>query len=383
MSSEGHEYRPPMIITPREYDISHYYEPVAGRFFNLLLIIVASSLCCSFFWRRLGAIRNWRKLPYLIWLLLALYVDSYLFLLGSSILEFTYSANQNLAVCQATILFCITLYLSTKLLIYLFLVERAVSLPRLLWFLAPPILTRGQHIIKGTTVPRFKSRMYIFHNVAIIGFTLIFMILLLIFRMYSIENNLCMISVQHDVLICVIIMDVTVNVYLTGLFLRPIIQSHSFNMKSLAEGRKPWSRNRHQSAIDAKLHALTIRTFVGTCCTLLSSLANLVGQMVFDGQPYWLCLLCCEADILFSTVVLHCITNNEHIAARSPAESANTHPRTTYFGLELPADPADSGLPTPATARRSVADSVVAQLEEPIALAPPPSHYVTKGGSMA
>ncbi|KAK8023743.1 hypothetical protein PG993_011809 [Apiospora rasikravindrae] len=261
----------------RGLDLSRYHETVAGRVVNLLLVIFGSGVCGAFI------------------LVIAIYVDSLLFMLGSSLMQFTLDANANVRVCRATILLCITAYLSSKLLIYLFLVDRA-------------------YIVRDTLKPRLKSRLYLFHLGFILGNH----------ANDITSENLCVIAVNHDILICITVVDVIINVgysfqlslpgrtraddgvahpqvYLTTLFLRPIIQSHSFR----GQGRSVDSK---RGPLDTRLRSLTKKTFLGTCCTLLSSLA---------------------------AIVIQCITNNEHTAAARAlppgSGSAGSWDSSTYY----------------------------------------------------
>jgi len=64
---------------------------------------------------------------------------------------------------------------------------------------------------------------------------------------------------------------------------------------------------------------MAVRTFVGSCATLTSSVANLTVLMVLEGEPGWICLMCCNADILFSVLVLHWVTSID--ASRSNRNS--------------------------------------------------------------
>lgn len=53
---------------------------------------------------------------------------------------------------------------------------------------------------------------------------------------------------------------------------------------------------------------MAFRTFIGSCATLTSSVVNLTVLMILKGEPGWICLMCCNADILFSVLVLHWVT---------------------------------------------------------------------------
>lgn len=71
-----------------------------------------------------------------------------------------------------------------------------------------------------------------------------------------------------------------------------------------------------QTNVNARLRAVTFRTFVGSCCTLVSSivyvitkprkiqkltrLSNLSVLMALRGEPAWICLMCCNCDSTYS-----------------------------------------------------------------------------------
>lgn len=113
-----------------------------------------------------------------------------------------------------------------------------------------------------------------------------------------------------------IIFDVAVNVYLTALFLVPLRQLYSYKSNS-----------------NTMLHTMALRTFIGSCATLTSSVANLTVLMVLKGEPGWICLMLCNADskpsplgrttrtkrpadsspstVLFSVLILHWVTSGD------------------------------------------------------------------------
>ncbi|KAF4630354.1 hypothetical protein G7Y89_g7792 [Cudoniella acicularis] len=62
---------------------------------------------------------------------------------------------------------------------------------------------------------------------------------------------------------------------------------------------------------------------------------NLTVLMVLKGEPGWICLMCCNVDILFSVLVLHWITSKDNastlrnlsLVVPNPSHSVN-HPST-------------------------------------------------------
>lgn len=96
-----------------------------------------------------------------------------------------------------------------------------------------------------------------------------------------------------------------------------------------------------------RLRTCAIRTFIGAVATLVSTLINLTVLMVLKGEPGWLCLLCCNVDIIFSAIVIHWVTSLDH------AGSTGSH-RSGSSGLNNTAtcDFGTSNFTTMSTARR-------------------------------
>jgi hypothetical protein len=67
---------------------------------------------------------------------------------------------------------------------------------------------------------------------------------------------------------------------------------------------------------------MAFRTFIGSLATLISSVANLTVLMVLKGEPGWICLMLCNADIMFCVLVLHWVTQ---IDAPGKSSSANSN----------------------------------------------------------
>ena len=135
-----------------------------------------------------------------------------------------------------------------------------------------------------------------------------------IFRIaYINKEGQCIIGMKKVSMIPLIAFDVLVNVYLTILFILPLRQLYSY-------------KHNTRTAAPASAHPLrkvALRTFVGSCATLTSSVVNLTVLMVLEGEPGWVCLMCCNADILFSVVVLHWVTAIDSSSRYN--SSANAH----------------------------------------------------------
>jgi hypothetical protein len=91
-----------------------------------------------------------------------------------------------------------------------------------------------------------------------------------------------------------IIFDATVNLYFTLLFVLPLRKLYSY-----------------KNTPNSILRTVAVRSFVGSLATLSSSVVNLTVLMILKGEAAWVCLMCCNADILFNVLVLHWVTSKD------------------------------------------------------------------------
>ncbi|KAG7046685.1 hypothetical protein JMJ77_0014910 [Colletotrichum scovillei] len=274
----------------RRLSINHEAEPLAGKVVSIIVAMISACLLASLFVMRWTSVKDWKALPWTMWLVVLIYFFSFLFVFGTSILQFGFGADLNFDTCSAATLFCLGAYVSTKF-IYLFMVDRA-------------------HIIRQTRKRRLKSKLYLFNSFGMLGVFVLVVIMNFIFRITHFENGICIIGMEQPVLLPLISFDAAVNVYLTILFLLPLLSLHSVKYNFW----KPWTldwRNRRipRAPPNVRLRKLVIRTFIGSCCTLVSSVTNLSVLMALNGEVAWLCLLCCNTDIFFSALVINWITS--------------------------------------------------------------------------
>ncbi|OHW89922.1 hypothetical protein CSPAE12_11513 [Colletotrichum incanum] len=274
----------------RRASINHSPEPLAGKVVSIIVAMISACLLASLFIMRWLSVKDWRILPWTMWLVILIYFFSFLFVFGTSILQFGFGADLNFHTCSAATLFCLGAYVTTKF-IYLFMVDRA-------------------HIIRQTRKSRLKSKLYLLNSFGMLSLFLLIVTMSFIFRIAHFEDGICIIGMEQPVLLPLISFDAAVNVYLTILFLLPLLSLHSVKYNFW----KPWTldwRNRRipRAPPNVRLRKLVIRTFIGSCCTLLSSVTNLTVLMALNGEVAWLCLLCCNTDIFFSALVINWITS--------------------------------------------------------------------------
>ncbi|KAK0732656.1 hypothetical protein B0T21DRAFT_290836, partial [Apiosordaria backusii] len=141
-------------------------------------------------------------------------------------------------------------------------------------------------------------------------------------RITRVENGQCIIGMRKEAMIPLISFDLLVNIYLTLVFLIPL--SRTYTWKNFVH--TPGSR---------RLRTVAMRTFVGCVCTLTSSVVsrNLSVLMALDGEPGWVCLMCCNSDILFSAIVIQWVTSRDSTSSAASSDSVSggvSRPRSQH-----------------------------------------------------
>lgn len=117
---------------------------------------------------------------------------------------------------------------------------------------------------------------------------------------YFREDGTCIIGLESKSVMPLIIFDAVLNFYLTLLFVIPLRKLYSY-----------------KNSPNSILRTITLRAFVGSLATLTSSVVNLTVLMVLKGEAAWICLMCCNADVLFSVLVLHWVTSKDKASTAS------------------------------------------------------------------
>ncbi|KAK6070911.1 hypothetical protein SCUP515_08128 [Seiridium cupressi] len=182
-----------------------------------------------------------------------------------------------------------------------------------------------QFVVRNGAKPRLQSKLYCFNSFGMLGVYIIVSLLNFIFRITRLENGLCIIGMKKIAMVPLITFDLLVNIYLTILFIIPLRCLYSF-------------KDMPRTPANIRLRTVAMRTFVGALSTTVSSVVNLTVLMALDGEPGWVCLLCCNCDtnlwpfhhtVLFSAVIIQWVTSRDNAATGSAADQ-NSLP--TYHG---------------------------------------------------
>ncbi|KAF2650765.1 hypothetical protein K491DRAFT_782398 [Lophiostoma macrostomum CBS 122681] len=266
--------------------------PLAGNVISTILSMVTFGVLSICLVRRMQPITKWKDLPLATCLVLLIYIDSTLFVFATAVITRGFDINTSHQVCEGAILLCLVCYMTTKVLIYFFLVEKA-------------------YIVRGSRLPRFKTKLWLFNTFGMLVPYLVVIVMNFVWRIaYINDDGICTIGMKKISMLPLIIFEVIVNVYLTILFIIPLRKLYSYQHNS-----------------NKKLHSIAFRTFIGSCATLTSSVVNLTILMVLKGEPGWICLMCCNADILFSVLVLHWVTQIDDEKSTHNSSNGTAHGR--------------------------------------------------------
>ncbi|KAF7950072.1 hypothetical protein EAE96_007372 [Botrytis aclada] len=284
-------------------------EPRAGTVFSIVLSMISMAVLVICMTRRVQNVQDWSRYPLVCWLALLIYFDSLVFVLGSAVVSAGFGVNSSQYMCSNAIILCLSCYMTTKFRSYVFFAQ------------ATAIFTNASSLstifsLKGlSSKPRFKDPLYLFNSIGMLIPYCVVIALNFIFRFADYENGQCRIGMKQVAMIPLIAFDILVNVYLTSLFLVPLQGLYSY-------------RNNPNSQI----RTVALRTFIGSCCALSSSVVNLTLLLVLKGEPGWICLMCCNLDILFSVLVLHWITSKDNASTFLPRRShSHTHSHTCSY----------------------------------------------------
>ncbi|KAF9201339.1 hypothetical protein BGZ49_008402 [Haplosporangium sp. Z 27] len=265
----------------------HINQPDVEESVALFIFLACVSVMSVLFGRK-TATATLSSLNYARSLVASLFISSWIFSFMAALLAST--NNENQVSCTISNFVCIFLYAGSKVLIYLFLVERV-------------------YIVTAVGVSRWNSRMFKF-NVALLSPFAAIVVLAIKFRVSLItEDGECVIGLTTEASSPLIAYDVLINIWLTALFMRALISSTS----------------QLQGPSKIKLRTVALRTFYGSILSLFLSTSNIVAIVVFDGRERGvLCLALCALDVTLNAVTIYWVTSPcEHSGLNNARKKVN------------------------------------------------------------
>ncbi|KAH7323290.1 hypothetical protein B0J17DRAFT_620975 [Rhizoctonia solani] len=216
--------------------------------------------------------QTWSSMSWPRLCVLLVFLDSWLFLFSTGILISGVGMSSTFINCALGIYACILLYAGSKILIYWFLIEKV-------------------HVVwGGTHQPRLHSKVYWGCLLTMAPYVVI-VILMFIGRVaYFRDDRACIIGLRKYASLSLLIYDLYINMFLTGMFLWPLFRSRLAN---------------------PKIKKMALRTLVAAFAALTTSTINIAVLTIMHGQQLgWVCLGSCGTDVTVNALVLFWVTDN-------------------------------------------------------------------------
>ncbi|CVK84098.1 uncharacterized protein FMAN_01278 [Fusarium mangiferae] len=286
---------PKPFLEPREAYLPKPV-PIGGDIMSVMVSLAACSILAVFLFQRITAVRSWSRLPFVAWLVLVIYVDSYGFVFTSAILQQVFGVNSSFNICHGAILLCLICYVTTKI-------------------VGSPVDCTAEGLANARIAYiRLSCRESSCYS-----------------KLYYTKKKFETLLVQYDHTSWWLWSGCRPQLYLSHCqnCKRRVLhrhEEHLYDSSYRFRCRHLYSfKNLPKSHANSRLRSVAFRTFVGACCTLTSSIVNLTVLMVLNGEPGWVCLMCCNSDVLFSAIVVQWVTSRDSAGSSSqPASAAVT-----------------------------------------------------------
>ncbi|KAJ4470379.1 hypothetical protein C8J55DRAFT_522723 [Lentinula edodes] len=219
---------------------------------------------------------GWRQWRYLTWgktCVLLVLLDSWIFVFFSGLLSSGVGLSWSHTTCTVAIYSCISFYATSKILIYAFLSEKVY------------IVWTG-----GNQVSRYKTKVYRLCAFVLLGYIVIG-ILMILGRDSSVRGDgVCIIGLKAFATIPLIAYDLSLNIFLTAMFMCPLWVLHP---------------------ISPKLRSVAKRTLYGATISLISSAVNITIMLLLSGNELgWVCITSCVCDVLVNSFAVFCVSSS-------------------------------------------------------------------------
>ncbi|CAO3656046.1 unnamed protein product [Mucor fragilis] len=247
-----------------------------------------------------------RTINYGRFMVIMLYLSSWAFAYTSAVVVST--NNNNMTSCTLGMLACDIFYAGSKIIIYAWLIERI-------------------YLVTAVKTSRLKTNSYRIHLIMLCPYIIIFALMLIYRNIYLEADGKCTIGLQLIASIPLLVYDFILNLYLTWLFMAPL-------MNIGLTSRANWKRSR--------LYRLARRTLVASVVSLLISFANVLFVVVTKGHQRGLvCLTMCTVDVTINAVTVYWVTTNKNGGGKDANGKNKTIYTTDHMSAELTFDAAE------------------------------------------
>lgn len=267
-------------------------------------------------------VNQFRELTLTHLILYALYVDALLFVIATAVMNSGIGLTSH-KICSAAICLCIAFYITSKVLMYYFLIERA-------------------HAVRGPYMQRLTDWVWcLFMFVLLVGITIL-ATLAFLNPVIEWKGGKCHIGLPPKTSIVLCIYDIIINFSLTGVFLwllRPLLAfgrptdvpiwkrclieklaSYAWLMQFRLPDIPAYRLTLTREVVKAREN-LVRKTLIGTILVVIPTIVNLSILYVVGGKEMgWLCLTLCTSDGTLPFFIISSIHRTElmyrHCAGR-------------------------------------------------------------------
>ncbi|KAI8596659.1 hypothetical protein EDD21DRAFT_396690 [Dissophora ornata] len=213
--------------------------------------------------------------------------------------------------CTLSIFVCLSLYAASKIVIYLFLIEKV-------------------YVVSSVTTTRKDTMLYRFNIMLLTPYTVI-LVLMILNRVAVInDDEQCFIGLKPLASIVLILYDIFISCWLTVLFIRPLMSTTSVL----------------QGPSKGKLRQVASRTFTGSVVALILSSGNVFTLVYYRGyEDSVLCLLSCTLDVTLNACTVHWVTSRArrtHTTDKASRGIANQNTNNNVTSNEKQVAPTDT-----------------------------------------
>ncbi|KAF9956632.1 hypothetical protein BGZ70_009811 [Mortierella alpina] len=266
------------------------YTPDPEESISLFISLASISLMSVLFGRKTAGTKL-NTINYARGLVVALYIISWTFSLVAAMLVQTNNFNE--ISCTMSVYLCIVLYAMSKIIIYLFLMEKV-------------------YVVTAVGTTRTNFMLYRINLGLLVPYLVIFC-LMIIYRVSELlPNGECRIGLLPPASVTLILYDIFISSWLTLLFIRPLMSS-----TSLLQGPSK-----------GKLRDVARRTLMGSLVALVLSTGNVFTLVLFKGQERGLiCLASCTVDVTLNAMTVHWVTSRGGGGRSNTAEKSSNDRR--------------------------------------------------------
>lgn len=274
-----------------------------------LLGVSVLAFCLAHRLPSLGSWKSWSNLTWGRLCVLLVLFDSWLFIMFTGVLVNGVGLSSSHVTCALAIYSCISFYAFSKVLIYGFLAEKVY------------IVWSG-----GNRTPRLKSTAYRICAVVLLGYVVILGLMIKGQNSKLRPDGLCIIGLKDYATIPLIVYDLSLNVFLTSMFLWPLWRS---------------------TVMSPRLKAVAKRTLYGALASLTISACNVAILTSLKGEEYgWACLGSCVTDVALNSIVLSWVTAGSYSQRSDIAHDRYSLPTMDVGPLTLVQTEGDLGKET-------------------------------------